>query len=222
MSVRPAVGSDTRACSFHRRLLVVVILALVATWVWRAPAAFAHAHLTDSTPRDGDELVAQPSEVVLVFDDGVRPAPDGIVVVGADGSRADTGDAARRDHHVVGVGLRPHLAPQGYRVSWRVITDDGHVVDGALSFQLVPAPSGDDTAVAAGAEAGDSDTTALPRAEDLDEASFASAQHGAEGSDENAGIGAFAMVGLVALAAGAGSSAVFAAVTRRQAKAGGA
>lgn len=114
-----------------RRLLPVVALAALA---WPA-AASGHASLVRSTPADGAALGHAPREVRLVFDDAVRPV-GGAEAVRDRGGSVLGGRERLRGPRVIVVPLRPRLATGDYSVRWRALSDDGHVIAGALAFSV--------------------------------------------------------------------------------------
>lgn len=100
-----------------------------------APAG-AHAELESSTPADGERLFASPGEVELVFTSGVEADLGGVRVVASDGRRVDDGAVRQRDSRRLTVGLDPELDDGTYLVSYRVTSDDGHVVTGGVVFAV--------------------------------------------------------------------------------------
>jgi copper resistance protein C len=99
-----------------------------------AGQAQAHAALISSSPGEGATLDKAPSRVVLVFDEDVLEKFADIVVTAPDGAGISTGDAAVTAKRVVTTG-RPTAAGD-YTVAWRVVSDDGHPVDGQFTYTL--------------------------------------------------------------------------------------
>ena len=133
-------GLDTIAAVIRTRrrpvLWLVVGLGLLAAAGPLAGTASAHASLVSSTPGN-DEVVEQaPREVVLTFDDGVNVDDGGVRVLDpagedvAEGSPSTTAD---------GTEVRQPVAsgPEGtYTVSYRALSDDGHVISGSYVFHV--------------------------------------------------------------------------------------
>jgi copper transport protein len=113
-----------------RRIRYVPAAALVAAVF--APAALAHAVLLRSQPADRSVLGAAPVSVRLTFDEPVRAA-GGIEAVRNGGASVLAGKA-RTAGRVLVVPLRTGLPNGDYTVLWRVISDDGHAVEGVLAF----------------------------------------------------------------------------------------
>ncbi len=109
-------------------LLILLTLALGA-----APAS-AHAVLEASSPGDGARLDEAPTDVRLEFNEPVSADLGGVRVFAADGDRVDEGET-RVDGGVVTVGLAD-LDDGAYAVTYRVVSEDGHPVQGGLVFSV--------------------------------------------------------------------------------------
>jgi methionine-rich copper-binding protein CopC/putative copper export protein len=100
-------------------------------------AASAHARLVGSKPADGVVLATPPKDVRLLFDDEVRPA-GGDRAVDSAGHSVLAGPARRLDgnRRAIAIPLRSGLVRGAYTVRWRVISDDGHLIQGVLAFAV--------------------------------------------------------------------------------------
>ena len=110
--------------------VVVAAAAALAT----PGAARAHAQLVRSVPADRAVLAAPPHEVRFVFDDNVS------VGSGVRAVRNGDGSVLRGKPRIVGgrtllVPLR-RLSDGDYTVLWRVVSDDGHLIAGVISFAV--------------------------------------------------------------------------------------
>jgi methionine-rich copper-binding protein CopC len=110
-------------------LLAVIVVSVIA--LFAAPAA-AHTELKKSTPAK-DSTVQAPSEVSLVFTERVQLA------------RVKVSDAAGKDFQsgtpsvtgaTVRQGLSGGLASGRYEVAYRVVSADGHPVEGTVPFKV--------------------------------------------------------------------------------------
>jgi methionine-rich copper-binding protein CopC len=122
-----------------RSLLALAVAALVL--VTPALPATAHSELLQSTPADGERLSEAPSEVELVFGEGVQQQGGAIVVKGPDGSRYDRASTFQTDENVATVQLADASEAGEYTVAYRVVSADGHVVSGSLAYRLLEAGS---------------------------------------------------------------------------------
>ena len=117
-------------------LLAGALLMLAGTGV-----AAAHDSLISSSPEDGSTVGAGPATVTLVFSDVVQNIGPLVTVVGPDGGHYESGTVDVRDNQVSSA-VNP-LGPAGtYTVSYRIVSADGHPVEGTISFSLSAAGPG--------------------------------------------------------------------------------
>lgn len=98
--------------------------------------AYAHATLISSEPAAGSRLSTFPTHVRLTFNEPTEAALCQIVVVSADGNT--TALAVTADPRDVRALIAPlELGARGaYRIAWRVISADGHPVEGSYVFYV--------------------------------------------------------------------------------------
>jgi methionine-rich copper-binding protein CopC len=103
-----------------------------------APSAAAHATLEQASPRVGATIGTAPREIRLVFSEGVEPALCRVTLTGRDGrARAlGTPHTAPGDRRTLIVEVSESLAPDAYKVAWRVVSVDSHTTQGDFSFVL--------------------------------------------------------------------------------------
>jgi copper transport protein len=98
---------------------------------------WAHASLVSSDPAANSLLHAAPSRVRLVFSEALEPSLGRISLVGSDGVVVKL--AAAGDPHDVNALVAPLAQPLrsgAYRIAWRVVSADGHPVDGSYVFTV--------------------------------------------------------------------------------------
>jgi copper transport protein len=98
--------------------------------------AEAHTRLLSSEPAADSHLTVRPTRVRLVFSEPIEATLGTISITGSDGRGirlAAAGDA--HDVHAL-VAPMDALAAGSYRVSWRVVSADGHPVSGTFAFTL--------------------------------------------------------------------------------------
>jgi methionine-rich copper-binding protein CopC len=122
------------------RLVAASVAACVALLLGAAPA-FAHTRLESSNPADGSTLDSVPDTVSLTFNEAVQSEFATLTVVGPDGTEYQTGPVSAANGQV-STAVSP-LGPAGaYQVGYRVVSDDGHPVQGKVSFTLAtPGPA---------------------------------------------------------------------------------
>ncbi|MGH7564802.1 MAG: copper resistance protein CopC, partial [Gemmatimonadota bacterium] len=127
-----AVGRGNDLRTVRTALIVAGVLAVSATA--GVAAMPVHARLVASTPAAGDTLRALPTEMRLLFSEPVEAGLIRIRVVAQDGSAIDL--APRPDPGDVRTVLAdfPSIGAGGYRVIWRVVSADGHPIQGDFVF----------------------------------------------------------------------------------------
>ena len=95
--------------------------------------AHAHAHLTAAVPADGSVGKA-PEHIVLTFSEAARLTAMTLQREGEEPRKLTPLPAEMATRLTIPL---PKLSPGRYTLSWRVVSDDGHVVPGALHFTVV-------------------------------------------------------------------------------------
>lgn len=100
-------------------------------------AAFAHARLVKSQPRNGSIVKVAPGGLTLWFSEALEPAFCTVEVVNESGTRFDQGQATTdaSDAKILHVALKK-LPPGSYKASWRVVSIDTHQTEGNFSFKV--------------------------------------------------------------------------------------
>lgn len=124
-----------------RLRLALILLCSVVVALATAGQAFAHAALVSASPSDGAVVATAPAELTLSFSEPVSPLV--LKLIGPDGASQTPWRYALKDKTLVvtppsGLGNGTHL------LSWRVVSEDGHPVGGAVVFSIgapsAPAP----------------------------------------------------------------------------------
>lgn len=120
-----------RRAALAAAVLVGVAFALVPTG-----RAAAHASLENSLPAPNSVLEEGPPVIVLDFDETVDARLASIVLYDQTGTEVRLGSPTRVGDDSVVQATVPPLGDGTYAVVWRVASADGHVVNGAFSFQV--------------------------------------------------------------------------------------
>lgn len=113
------------------------ITAFAASLSWATPV-LAHGQLDSSSPAPSSVLEAAPTEIRLDFNEPVIPVARSIEIYNQDGQRIVVGEAlvAPEDPSVLVAGDVPAIPDGLYVVAWRAVSNDGHAIEGAYSFQI--------------------------------------------------------------------------------------
>jgi copper transport protein len=126
-------------------LLILSLLSAAAS-----PPALMHATLLSSEPAARTTVTTSPTRIRLVFSEEIEPSLGRIRLVGPGGrviSLKSSGDP--RDVSALVAPITSPLEPGVYRVEWRIVSEDGHPIDGAYSFTVsTPTDSAQPPAIA--------------------------------------------------------------------------
>ncbi|MFC0452415.1 copper resistance CopC family protein [Rhodococcus jostii] len=146
--------------SWLSRAALTAAAALTCAALTAAPA-MAHAALSGSNPADGAQIDTAPDQVTLTFNENIQPSFVTLKVVGADGTQWGKSEPV-----VTGRDVSVDLDGLGdagqYTVAFRVVSDDGHPIEGTYNFQLTQASTG--AATTPGASGGSTPTETAPAA----------------------------------------------------------
>jgi hypothetical protein len=110
-------------------------LALAAGLLAGAPA-LAHSFLVDATPSSKDHVATPPKTIKLRFGGGVEPAYSKLTIETPDGKVLAQGAVGKPDSPRELSLDAPDLPPARYIVRYRVLSTDGHIVEGNYEFTV--------------------------------------------------------------------------------------
>lgn len=113
-----------------------LLLAACVSLVGLAGPAAAHAGLIESSPADGASVQPAPRQVSLRFTEPLDPKLIALVVTGPDGPESNAGPPFVSGAEVV-QPLPPASGDGMYRVAYRVVSTDGHPVQGQVGFRVI-------------------------------------------------------------------------------------
>ena len=119
---------------------VLAAIALVVVGALPAQSAHAHAELNSSNPEANSVIGAAPEFVSLTFGEKLmiiegEAGANQIQVTDSSKARVDNGDF-QVTGEVLTVSLKPELADDTYMVTYRVVSEDGHPIEGVLEFEV--------------------------------------------------------------------------------------
>lgn len=116
-------------------LATLVAGLALAMLVGHAPPASAHSELVESTPAAGSTLKEAPTEVELVFGEGVQQQ-GGSIVVSLQNTVVSQQNTFAVNDNVASVQLQGADQPGTYSVAFRVVSADGHPVRDTFTYEL--------------------------------------------------------------------------------------
>jgi copper transport protein len=135
-------------------MLAAMLAAALATPAHAARPVRMHATLLSSEPAKGSTVASSPERIYLVFSEEVEPSLGRIRLVGPDGrvvALESTGDP--RNVSALMARVTTPLDRGTWRVEWRIVSEDGHPIDGDFTFAVgapgtagpaAPSPPGDE------------------------------------------------------------------------------
>lgn len=120
-----------------RRVFGLLFAGVMAASVAASPAR-AHSFLVEATPSSKDHVAASPKTIKLRFGGGVEPKYSKLTVEDASGKVLSEGSIGVPDKPRELSMEAPELAPGKYVVRYRVLSTDGHIVEGNYEFTVDP------------------------------------------------------------------------------------
>jgi methionine-rich copper-binding protein CopC len=112
------------------------LLAALVVLLLPAAPVLAHSDLRSSDPADGATLAAAPAEVSFTFNEQLLEQGNAIVLTElATGARLAVGPV-EVDGDTVSVDWPGGAAAGEYRAAYRVVSADGHPIDGSITFTV--------------------------------------------------------------------------------------
>ncbi|WP_372789767.1 copper resistance CopC/CopD family protein [Paraconexibacter sp.] len=132
--------------SVLRRGLALAALVLATVCAVAPSGAAAHAYPVGNEPfRDEVFRTGQPAEVVFKFNEPVEASFGAVRVFDTQAQRVDEQKVFRpkNDSKRIAVKLKPGLPKGSYTATYRLVSSDGHVINGGFVFHLgEPSTSG--------------------------------------------------------------------------------
>ena len=127
-----------RAFVTGRFFIAALFAGFVLAPIGLVTTAQAHSFLVEATPSSKDHVASSPKTVKLRFGGGVEPAYSKLTIEGADGVvLAEGAIGVPEKDRELSVNA-PELVPGKYIVRYRVLSKDGHIVEGNYEFTVDP------------------------------------------------------------------------------------
>ncbi|GAA1328835.1 hypothetical protein GCM10009592_17340 [Brachybacterium rhamnosum] len=140
--------------------LAALVAAALLLLLTAAPAS-AHDSLVSSDPEDGATLETSPEQVTLDYSADVLDVSPVVRITGEGGEVVAELDP-EVDGSTVTAALDEPLAAGDYEVRWRVVSSDGHPIEGTQSFTVEQGAAGAPSDAGGRTSAPASDATSAP------------------------------------------------------------
>ena len=110
-----------------------ILCSMIAAVALLPAFALAHAHLVRSSPAENAVLEKPPPSATLVFAEPVTLTA--VKIESTDGQKTDVKLPSTKPAAEASVAL-PTLALGRYKMSWRAVSKDGHVMSGDIHFTV--------------------------------------------------------------------------------------
>lgn len=121
-----------------KKFLLTALFLLMA--MGAAPLGFAHTHLEESNPENGETVTEDLKEIKLNFGEKVEQGST-LKVLDSEGHKVPIDEVDVEETELIGT-LSNELPNGSYQVVWNIISADGHQMDGEIPFTVnVPSES---------------------------------------------------------------------------------
>jgi copper transport protein len=126
------------------KLFTLGVLLLACWVVWPSSTADAHSQLVETLPAAGAQLTQSPDEIRLTFNEAVETKVGGIELLDSLSRKLKVSVIeANRDR--TSIAVKPPKLDEGvYTVTYRIISEDGHPVNGSYVFVVGSPPAARD------------------------------------------------------------------------------
>lgn len=109
---------------------------MIGCWITAVSSVFAHAALLETHPADGEIVQVTPEALVLTFNEPLEPERTEVLLFDWNGRSIpiSQGESGERSEKVT--RELPALRDGTYTVVWKVISADGHPIEGSFSFSV--------------------------------------------------------------------------------------
>ncbi|KYG26561.1 copper resistance protein CopC [Alkalihalobacillus trypoxylicola] len=110
------------------------VILLLSFLVWAPSQIFGHSHLESSNPADGEELTSPLEEIILQFDGGIESIST-LDLLDENNEVVELDQIEVEGSSMVAILSEP-ITSGSYMVSWSIVSEDTHVLDGEFSFTV--------------------------------------------------------------------------------------
>lgn len=123
----------------HIKEKVSSLLIILSLFLFFFPSnSSAHAYIKKSTPFENETVEKAPTKVTINFDESIQSSFNSIKVFDSVGNRVDkkNGRIDPKQPFILKSDLKKNLPNGSYRIKWKVVSSDGHPVEGVIPFEI--------------------------------------------------------------------------------------
>ncbi|TFD92866.1 copper resistance protein CopC [Jeotgalibacillus sp. R-1-5s-1] len=110
------------------------VMAVGIGFLLSAQSAFAHTHMTGSSPEDGAVIETETTEISVQFDTPIEESGV-ITITDANGQDVPVEEITTGDGELIATLASP-LENGDFDAEWNIIGEDGHEMEGSFSFTI--------------------------------------------------------------------------------------
>jgi copper transport protein len=123
----------------NQRRIISLFITIIAIFLFSYPSfPSAHAYIIKSSPSENEILIHPPQRVSIQFDETIQPGFNSIQVFDSKGQQVDkkNGRIDPNNVSIIETDLNGNLPNGIYSIKWKVVSSDGHPVEGVIPFQI--------------------------------------------------------------------------------------
>lgn len=95
---------------------------------------FAHSHIEDSTPKNGEVITEPLKNITLNFETAIEPTSS-FTLSDANGTEVSLPEVTINGNQLL-TNVENELANGAYTIHWKIIGEDGHLLEGDIPFTV--------------------------------------------------------------------------------------
>jgi copper transport protein len=116
-----------------------LIIAVFSIMLFALPRmSSAHAYIVKSNPSENQTMSESPNKVTIEFDEIIQATFYSIQVFNMKGIQVSNGNGKINPNNtkILETNIKKELPKGIYSIKWRVVSSDGHPIDGVIPFQI--------------------------------------------------------------------------------------
>jgi copper transport protein len=120
----------------NKRIYIYIITIAIILFSFPTFSS-AHAYIIKSFPVDNENLHQPPKNVSIEFNEEIQPSFHYLQVFDQNGKRVDKGEHIESNNpKILKANVKSNLPSGIYTIKWKIVSADGHPVDGVIPFQI--------------------------------------------------------------------------------------